>query len=253
MRKPLIAGNWKMYKTWDEAQKLAKNIKAELNDVNDVDIVVCPPFTALAAVHEIIKDSDIALGAQNMHWENEGAYTGEISPVFLVDLGCKYVILGHSERRQHFRETDEEINRKIKAALAYGLTPILCVGETIYEREKGETENVVERELTNALSGLKYDDIKNIIIAYEPIWAIGTGKTATPEIAEAVHKFIRNFIEKNYSSEVASELRILYGGSIKPDNIRGLMEEPDIDGGLVGGASLKAESFVGIVRGARQL
>jgi len=250
MRKPLIAGNWKMYKTLPEAQNLAKNIKIESHDLSDADVVICPPFTALAAVQEIIKDSDIALGAQNMYWKNKGAYTGEISPAFLVDLGCKYVIIGHSERRQHFKETDEEINKKIKVALEYGLIPILCVGETINEKERGETENIVERELTNALSGLKYDDIRNIIIAYEPIWAIGTGKTATPKIAEAVHKFIRSFIEKNYKSEVARELRILYGGSIKPDNIRGLMKEPDIDGGLVGGASLKAESFIEIARGA---
>jgi len=253
MRKPLIAGNWKMYKTPTEAQNLANNIKIQLHDANDADVVICPPFTALVAVQEIIKDSDISLGAQNMYWKNEGAFTGEISPAFLLDLGCKYVIIGHSERRQHFKETDEEINKKIKAAVEHGLTPILCVGETIDEREKGETENIVERELTNALSGLNYDDIKNIIIAYEPIWAIGTGKTATPEIAEAVHKFIRSFIENNYNSEVATELRILYGGSIKPDNIRELMKEPDIDGGLVGGASLKAESFVEIARGACQL
>lgn len=250
MRKPLIAGNWKMYKTPTEAQKLAKNIKAELYDFHDADVVICPPFTALVAVREVIKDSDIALGAQNMYWETEGAYTGEISPAFLLDLGCKYVIIGHSERRQHFKETDEETNKKLKVALKYGLKPILCVGETIEEREQGETENIVERELTNGLSDLEYEDVKKIIVAYEPIWAIGTGKTATPEIAEAVHKFIRRFIEKNYESEIAKELRILYGGSIKPDNIVGLMKEPDIDGGLVGGASLKAESFVEIVRGA---
>jgi len=250
MRKPLIAGNWKMYKTINEAVELANGIKRELLDFNDAEIALCPPFTSLDSVYEVIMDTDIKLGAQNLYWQKEGAFTGEVSAPMLKDCGCEYVIIGHSERRKYFGETDENVNKKIKIALAVGLTPIVCVGETLEEREAQKTIAVVQRQLDQGLKGLKEDEFSKIVIAYEPVWAIGTGKTATPQQAQEVHKFIRNWIEKKYSNGIAQKTIILYGGSVKPANISELMSEEDIDGALVGGASLEVSSFVDIARNA---
>uniref|UniRef100_A0A7C6A9N7 Triosephosphate isomerase n=1 Tax=candidate division WOR-3 bacterium TaxID=2052148 RepID=A0A7C6A9N7_UNCW3 len=247
MRRRLIAGNWKMYKTPREAKELAEELKLSLGDVKDVDIVICPPFTALPTVAEVIKDSNIGLGAQNMHYELKGAFTGEISPEFLLELGCKYVILGHSERRQFFFESDELINKKLKTALKMNLLPIFCLGEKLTEREQGMTFAVIEKQLTNGLTSVK-EGIEKIIIAYEPVWAIGTGKNATPKQAGAVHAYIREWLAKNYNQTIADEKRILYGGSVKPDNIDELMQESELDGALVGGASLEAKSFCRIVK-----
>ncbi|UCG35681.1 MAG: triose-phosphate isomerase [Candidatus Omnitrophota bacterium] len=250
MRKPLIAGNWKMYKTINEAVELANGAKRELLDFSEVDIVLCPPFTSLDSVYEVIMDTDIKLGAQNLYWQEEGAFTGEVSPIMLKDCGCEYVIIGHSERRKYFAETDETVNKKIKTALAVGLIPIVCVGETLKERESQKTIEVVQRQLQQGLKEIAKDTFSKIVIAYEPVWAIGTGKTATPQQAQEVHKFIRDWIEDNYSSDIAQKTRILYGGSVKPSNIEELMREEDIDGALVGGASLKVSSFVDITRNA---
>lgn len=250
MRKPLIAGNWKMYKTINEAVQLATEVKRALLDFSQADIVLCPTFTALSSVYEVIMDTEIKLGAQNLFWEKEGAYTGEISPIMIKDCGAEFVILGHSERRKYFSETDEGINKKIKAAHQIGLMPIVCVGETLEQREGGQALSVVQSQLKGCFKDLVSLDMLNITIAYEPVWAIGTGKTATPDQAQEVHKFIRTWLNDNFSSDVASKLRILYGGSIKPANIKDLMKEQDIDGGLVGGASLDATSFINITKGA---
>ena len=244
MRKPFIAGNWKMYKNSKEAVALAKELKSNLKNIKDRDVLICPGFTALCCVYGEIKGSNIKLGAQDMHSEDEGAFTGEVSALMLKDF-CEYVILGHSERRQLFNETDEVVNKKIKKALEHGLKPILCIGESLEEREKNKTFDIIKNQLKNSLKNIK--GIKKIIIAYEPVWAIGTGKTATPEQAEEVHAFIREWVGKNYGSEAADKLRILYGGSVKPSNAKELMEKEDIDGALVGGASLDAESFSKIV------
>jgi len=248
MRKPLIAGNWKMYKTSDQAVKLAAGIKAALKDFESVDVVLCPPFTVLSTVYNVISDCDIQLGGQDLYWEKEGAFTGEISPIMLKDCGCDFVILGHSERRKYFAETDGIINKKVKAALEVGLRPICCVGETLEEREAGKTIDVVKTQLTGCLAGLEIGDALNLVIAYEPVWAIGTGKNATAAQAQEVHKFIRTWIAENLSQGVANSLRILYGGSVKPANTKELMNEEDVDGALVGGASLEASSFVEIVK-----
>ena len=248
MRKPLIAGNWKMYKTSDQAVKLAAGIKAALKDFESVDVVLCPPFTVLSTVYNVISDCDIQLGGQDLYWEKEGAFTGEISPIMLKDCGCDFVILGHSERRKYFAETDGIINKKVKAALEVGLRPICCVGETLEEREAGKTIDVVKTQLTGCSAGLEIGDALNLVIAYEPVWAIGTGKNATAAQAQEVHKFIRTWIAENLSQGVANSLRILYGGSVKPANTKELMNEEDVDGALVGGASLEASSFVEIVK-----
>jgi len=248
MRRPLIAGNWKMYKTLPAALQLVENLKISLSSVSDRDIVVCPPFTALAIISQSLRNSNIKLGAQNLHWEKEGAYTGEISAEMLKDVGCSYVIIGHSERRQYFGETDATVNKKIRAALTYGLTPIVCIGETLSERESGKTFSVIETQLQGGFNGFTEEESKKIIIAYEPVWAIGTGKTATPQQAQEVHKFIREKYASLFGSSSAASLRILYGGSVKPDNIKNLMLQEDIDGALVGGASLKAEDFIKIVK-----
>lgn len=235
-----------MHKTIRESREFALEIKKNLSDVSKVNIAIFPPFTALKAVYEVVKDSNISLGAQNMWHEAEGAYTGEVSPVFLTDIGCRYVIIGHSERRQYYGETDELVNKKIKAALNWGLIPIVCVGETLEQRGQERTEEVIQREFAGGFKDV--DEVTNIAIAYEPIWAIGTGKTATPETAEKAQKFIRNLIRDKYGTTIASDFLILYGGSVKPDNIDGLIAQPDIDGALVGGASLDAESFIKIVK-----
>ncbi len=251
MRKPIIAGNWKMFKTTGEARELVRQLKESLADVDSVEVVVSPPFTALAAVVAELKGSNISVAGQNMYWEESGAYTGEVSPLMLKDIGCTHVIIGHSERRQFFNETDATVNKKVKAALKTGLTPIVCVGETLEEREFGATMKVVERQIRDGLEGLAPQEMEKIVIAYEPIWAIGTGKTATPQQAEEVHHLIRSIIAQRADS-VARNIRILYGGSVKPDNVDELMVQPDIDGALVGGASLKADSFVRIVRFKRK-
>ena len=248
MRRPLIAGNWKMYKTVPEGVALAQDIRAGLAlPLKDRDVLVAPPFTALAAVAEALRGSDVLLGAQNMHWEREGAFTGEISPAMLKQAGCSHVILGHSERRHIFGESDDMVARKTRAAVDNGLTPILCVGETLPERESSLTLEVVERQLERALRALTPDEASRAVVAYEPVWAIGTGRTATPAQAQEVHAFIRKRLSATHGEPVAAALRILYGGSVKPDNVDGLMAEPDVDGALVGGACLKAESFLRIV------
>jgi len=251
MRKPIIAGNWKMNKTIGEALELVNSLKELVADVTDVEIVVAPPFTALQAVGEAIEGTNIKLAAQDMFWEESGAYTGEISPLMLKDVGCQYVIIGHSERRGYFGETNETINRKVKAAHKHGLKPIMCVGEKLEERESGVTKEVVKDHVVNGLKGLSEEEMLNTVIAYEPVWAIGTGRTATPQQAQEVHQFIRELLGEIFSKEVAEQVRIQYGGSIKPENIAGLMAQPDIDGGLVGGASLKADSFAKIVKFGR--
>ncbi|MFH1691162.1 MAG: triose-phosphate isomerase [Candidatus Omnitrophota bacterium] len=251
MRKKMIAGNWKMNKTTRDAIELANGIKRELSQVSDVSIVVCPPHTALDEVSEVLYESNILLGAQNMHWEDSGAFTGEISSSMLKDLNCSYVILGHSERRQLFHETNEDINKKMKTALKNNLTPILCVGETLEEREKNTTFDVIESQVKNSLNGLTAADITKVVIAYEPVWAIGTGKTATPQQAQEVHAFLRGLLKQIYSQNEAENIIILYGGSVKPSNTKELMSEKDIDGALVGGASLNTKDFCEIVNNAR--
>ncbi|MFA5357111.1 MAG: triose-phosphate isomerase [Candidatus Omnitrophota bacterium] len=250
MRKTIIAGNWKMYKSIGEAIELANGLKRELYklDSQDVDIVLCPPFTALSEVFEVISDSNIDLGAQNIYFQEEGAFTGEISPLMLKDAGCKYVIIGHSERRQYFGETNESVNSKLKAALKHGLTPIVCVGETLKQREAEETFKVLEDHISNGLKDIPETDISRVVIAYEPVWAIGTGKTATSAQAEEAHKYIRGLLKKMYNDDAAEAMRIQYGGSVKPDNITELMNQPDVDGALVGGASLKVDTFADIVK-----
>ena len=247
-RLPFMAGNWKMNKTVGEAIDLVRELKAAISGVKAVEVAVAPPFTALYAVRKELDGSSIGLAAQNLYWEEKGAFTGEVSPLMLKEVGCHYVIIGHSERRQFFGETDETVNRRIKAALAQGLKVIFCIGETLKEREEGKTFPVIEKQEEGGLKGLGDQEMRNMVIAYEPVWAIGTGKTATPEQAEEVHRFIRGKIEKLYSREVSEEIRIQYGGSVTPENVKGLMNQPDIDGALVGGASLKAESFSKIVR-----
>jgi triosephosphate isomerase len=248
MRRYLMAGNWKMNKTVGEAVELASAIRAGLEArPPDLDVVLCPPFTALQAVAGVLKGSRIALGAQNMYWENEGAFTGEVSPVMLRDLGCTYVILGHSERRHAFGETDDGVGNKARAAVAHGLTPLICVGETLSERESGRTLEIVERQVERALRHLGADAASRVVISYEPVWAIGTGHAATPEQAEAVQAFIRKLVALSHGRPVGDALRVLYGGSVKPDNIAALMAQGDIDGALVGGACLKADSFLGII------
>ncbi len=237
-----------MYKSLAEAEELASALKERLRDCGDRDVVLCVPFLYVQAIAELLQDSDIAVGAQNMYWEEKGAFTGEISGPMLKSVGCEYVIVGHSERRQYFRETNQEVNKKAKAALRTGLTPILCVGETLQEREDGVTDSVVAEQIEESLEGMGEVAMLATVIAYEPVWAIGTGRTATPEQAQEVHALIRKLLEQRYGAEVAEKVRILYGGSIKPDNSYGLMEQPDIDGGLVGGASLDADSFEKIVR-----
>lgn len=248
MRRPIIAGNWKMFKTNSEARLLVTGLKEKLAAVHDVEVVVCPPFTALAPVAELLKDSKIALGAQNLFWEEEGAYTGEVSPVMLRDLGCQYVIIGHSERRQYFGETDQQVNKKVKATLRHQLLPIICVGETLEQREAGETDSVVSSQVEKALTGVGAEQIPKVVIAYEPIWAIGTGRSSTGEDANKVITLIRKTIAQQYQQEIADQVRIQYGGSVKPDNIKEFMSQPEIDGALVGGASLKVDSFNSIIR-----
>ena len=246
-RKKIVAGNWKMNKTLRDAESLASSIKLELAEFRDVDVVLCPPFTALKAVGEVISDTVIKLGAQNMHWENSGAFTGEISPGMLRDIYCHYVILGHSERRGSFQETDAMVNRKARAALAANLIPIVCVGETLAERDAGQTMGTVKQQVERSLAEMGEELVK-VIVAYEPVWAIGTGRTATPEQAQEVHAHIRQLLAGLAGDDIASAVRIQYGGSVKPSNAREIFSQPDVDGGLIGGASLEARSFVEIVQ-----
>ncbi|MCM8796825.1 MAG: triose-phosphate isomerase [Candidatus Omnitrophica bacterium] len=255
MRKTIIAGNWKMYKTISEAIELVNALKRELFklDGDDIDIVLCPPFTALSNVFETLAESNMQLGAQDVFWEEEGAFTGEVSCRMLKDAGCKFVIIGHSERRQYFGETNESVNKKVKAVLKEGLVPIMCVGETIGERERGLTFEVLENHLKGGLKDISAQEAENLVIAYEPVWAIGTGKTATPDQAQEAHKYIRRTLATMYGSELASSIRIQYGGSVKAENISGIMQQEDVDGALVGGASLKTESFAAIVKKASEV
>jgi triosephosphate isomerase len=249
MRPPLIAGNWKMNGLIQEARDLATGLRKELGSHSGPpEILVCPPFLALIAVREVLEGSPIRIGAQDVHWEAKGAFTGEVSTAMLKDVGCTAVILGHSERRHIMGETNEMVNRKVKACLAAGLLPIVCVGELLEERNMGVTREVVERQITKGLDGLSPDEVAKIVIAYEPVWAIGTGKTATPRQAEEVHHYVRKLVTQKSGEAVGKGIRILYGGSVSPDNVKELMAEEDIDGALVGGASLKVESFVNIVR-----
>jgi triosephosphate isomerase (TIM) len=247
MRRPLISGNWKMYKTGPEAVAFINALKNAVADASEVDIMVAPPFTALNQVAEAAAGTSIGVGAQNLHWESEGAYTGEISAQMLNAAGCQYVIIGHSERRQYFGETDQEINRKIDAAAKAGLIPVFCIGETESQRDAGETFSVLDKQVKNGLEGLFSENLKSLIVAYEPVWAIGTGKTATKEQAQEVHAYLRNGFSEMYGPEFAQGLRILYGGSVKPSNVKDLMAMEDIDGALVGGASLDPDSFSRLV------
>jgi triosephosphate isomerase len=248
-RIPLIAGNWKMNLTLLEAASLVKSIRDTIQDLDGVEVLVAPPFTSLATVKGIIGDAKILLAAQNMHWEQRGAYTGEISPLMLVEAGCTHVILGHSERRMHFQETDGMVDMKANAAVQSGLIPIICIGETLEDREEGQTFAVVRKQLEGSLKTFRDDKTlpPSTILAYEPVWAIGTGRTATPDQAQEVHYFVREWISETFSRETADLIRILYGGSVKPDNVKDLMSMKDIDGALVGGASLKTDSFIPLV------
>jgi len=252
MRRPFIAGNWKMYKTIGEGVALAEGLKETLADVPDMELAVCTPATALQAVSEVLRGSNIGVGAQNMHWEDSGAYTGEISPVMVKEL-AQYVILGHSERRQYFGETDEGVNRKLKAALAHDVTPIVCIGESLEQNRAGETVPFVTAQIHGAFAAVSAADARRVTLAYEPIWAIGTGLTATPEDAnEIIRKAIRDVLTSLYDAHTAQAIRVQYGGSVKPENMAAFIVMPEIDGALVGGASLKVESFTGIVRNAAQ-
>ncbi len=248
LRRSLIAGNWKMHKTLAEAVELAREVKEGAATAGEVEVVVAPPYTALAAVAQTLAGSAVRVAAQDVFWERQGAFTGAISPVMLKDAGCQYVIIGHSERRQYFGETDASVHRKLQAALEAGLTPIMCIGETLAEREAGQTLEVVRRQVVDGLSGLDAASLGTLVLAYEPVWAIGTGRTATPAQAQEVHAFIRQLLPSVVGTDQALRLRILYGGSVTPDNIADLIREPDIDGALVGGASLKPEVFLKIVR-----
>jgi len=245
MRVPIIAGNWKMNTTVNEAIKLVNEMRSRLDEITNVDKVICPPFVSLAPVRELIKGSSIKLGAQNLYFEEKGAYTGEISSLMLAEL-CEFVIIGHSERRQYFKETGEIVNKKVRAALGAGLKPILCIGERLEENEAGKTEEVVTEQLKSSLAGIDY--LNGLVIAYEPVWAIGTGKAATGKQANETIGFIRYNIAKLYDEKVAREVRILYGGSVTADNAVEFMSQPEIDGALVGGASLKTDQFLSIVK-----
>jgi len=247
MRTPVIAGNWKLFKTIGEATALVSGLKPLVAGTTGVEIVVAPVFTALSRVADTLAGSNIRLAAQNCYWEEEGAFTGEVSPRLLKDAGCSHVIIGHSERRQYFGETDDTVNKKTMAAIAAGMTAIVCVGETLAERDSDKTFAVIESQIKGGVAGLSVESLRQVVIAYEPVWAIGTGKTASDAQAQEVHAFIRVLVAKLFGQPAADAIRILYGGSVKPDNVKGLMAQADIDGALVGGASLKADSFAAIV------
>jgi triosephosphate isomerase (TIM) len=246
MRTPVIAGNWKLFKTIGESVALVNELKPLVANNQGVEIIVAPVFTALSRVYDAIEGSNIRLAAQDCYWEEEGAFTGEVAPKLLKDAGCSHVIIGHSERRQYFGETDLTVNKKTKAVIAAGLNAIVCVGESLTERESEQTYTIIEAQIKGGLAGLTADTFAHVVIAYEPVWAIGTGKTASDAQAQEVHVYIRQLIARLFNQSIADAVRILYGGSVKPDNVKGLMSQPDIDGALVGGASLKAESFAAI-------
>jgi triosephosphate isomerase len=247
MRQPVIAGNWKMYKTLGETVDFIEKIRPVAEKAGHCEVVVAPPFTALAAAAKAAQGTKVKVAAQDVHWDKEGAHTGDIAPGMLLDAGCTHVIIGHSERRHDHGETDEQVNRKLQAALAAGLAPIVCVGEMLPEREAGRTQEVLERQFCGGLAGLTASEFSRIIIAYEPVWAIGTGRTATPEMAAESHRFLRDLARRQFAEAEASAVRILYGGSVKPENVGGLMAQEEIDGALVGGASLKVDSFAAII------
>jgi len=248
MRKPIIIGNWKMNNNVSDSIRLITELKGMLSGKQDAEIAVAPPMVSLHPSEIALGETSIGLAAQNVHFEENGAYTGEVSASMLLDLNCKYVIVGHSERRQHFGETDEVINKKVKAVLEHEMSPILCIGETLNQREEGKTMKVVEDQLRVCLRGVHDEQVSRVVIAYEPVWAIGTGKAATPEMAQEVHKFIRGVLENMYSKNIASAVRTVYGGSVSPKNIDALMKQADVDGALVGGASLDAQAFVDIIQ-----
>ncbi len=248
MRKKFIAGNWKMNTTLDEAVALAKDVVKTMGNTSDVDIAICPPYTSLYAVSEVLKGSTVKLGAQDVHWEAKGAFTGKVSCAMLKSVGVTYVIIGHSEQRTYFHETNETVNKKVKATLAAGLLPIICVGETLEERKSGKMDAVIESHTVGAFAGISAEDALKCTIAYEPVWAIGTGETATPQQANEAHIFIRKLLVKLYGTSTAEQIRIQYGGSMKADNAKALLGQSDVDGGLIGGASLKASDFAGIVK-----
>jgi triosephosphate isomerase len=249
-RKPLMAANWKMNLSLDEAKDLLNGIKNVKIDYNRVDVLVAPPFTTLQLAHALLTETDILIAGQNMHWESKGAFTGEISPLMLEEAGCGHVILGHSERRALFFETSETVNQKVDAAIEAGLIPIVCIGETLKQREDKKTFDIIRTQLNESLKTRckKRNLPQSVILAYEPVWAIGTGKTATPEMAQEVHLFIRRWLIENFDHHTGETVRILYGGSVKPDNIKELISQPDIDGALIGGASLKVDSFLSIIK-----
>jgi len=246
-RTPLIAGNWKMHKTGLQAVEAASQLQRLVKHATDVEVMIAPTFTALYQVAKALKGSTIAVGAQNLYWEKQGAFTGEISSEMLVDAGCRHVIIGHSERRLFFGETDASVNRKIQAALSASLIPVFCIGETDAQREAGETFSVLDKQVRDGLKDFVFDERSGLIVAYEPVWAIGTGKTASREQAQEAHQFIRSLLDTLFGKPFASAVRILYGGSVKPDNVKALMEMPDVDGALVGGASLDPETFSQLV------
>jgi triosephosphate isomerase len=251
MRRIIIAGNWKMNKNIGESIDLANSIKRSVYDVEEVEVVVCPPYTSLSDVKEVLMETNVKLGAQDCYWEKEGAFTGEISTPMLKDVGCEYVIIGHSERRQFFGETNETVNKKVKAVLKEGLKPIVCVGEKLEERKAQKTFDVIKDHVTNSLAGLSKEYILKTVVAYEPVWAIGTGVNATKEQAQEVHQYIRKVLKNMFSDEVSKAVRIQYGGSVKPDNIKELISQEDVDGALVGGASLKSDLFVQIIKNCK--
>lgn len=251
MRKPIIAGNWKMFKTFEEAVEFAEILREKVPSEEKVDAVICAPALYLPTLVDVALETDLAIGAQNMHYENEGAFTGEISPTQLASINVDYVILGHSERREYFNETDEAVNKKVRAAITNGIVPIICCGETLEERESGKTEEKVASQVTAALEGFTSEEVNHMVIAYEPIWAIGTGKTATADDANTVCGKIREVVEGLYGNETAESIRIQYGGSVKPDNIEELLSKEHIDGALVGGASLDIDSYLALLNKAQ--
>ena len=250
MRTPVIAGNWKMNKTVSEALELVQGLHYGLRWPGEVEVVVAPPLTALHTVATFLKDSYIGVAAQDIFWEDTGAFTGETSGLFIKDAGADYAIIGHSERRQFFSETDETVNKKVHAAFKHQITPIVCVGETLKQRESGQVSEIIEQQITAGLANLTEQEVEELIVAYEPVWAIGTGKTATPDQAEEVHKMIRDIISREYGTDAGTAVRIVYGGSVKPDNCKKLFSQENIDGALVGGASLKPSDFIEIITGA---
>lgn len=252
-RKKIIAGNWKMHKTAQESKEFVEELLSKLLEKKEVGVILCVPFTSLFHIGELLKDEPVGFGAQNMHWEEQGAYTGEISPLMLNAVGCEYVIIGHSERRQYYNETNETVGKKVQSALKHNLKPIVCIGESLEQREAGKVEEVLNNQLAGGIGDLSEEQMEEVIVAYEPVWAIGTGVNATPEQAVEAHQFIRTWLDDNIANGVGDSTAILYGGSMKPANADSLLENVDIDGGLIGGASLKVDSFVELVSIAKKL